>query len=69
MTDRNIRVLRESRPGGPLRRKLRLEQKGFAVVLVGKDGTVKQVWHDPVDPKKIFTIIDSMPMRQKEMDG
>lgn len=39
------------------------------MVLVGKDGTVKKIWHDPVDPKKIFTIIDSMPMRKKEMDG
>ena len=69
LTDRNMRVLRESRPDGPLRRKLRLEQKGFAGVLVGKDGRVKQGWHDPVDPKKIFTIIDSMPMRQREMNG
>ena len=69
LSNRNIQVLQESKADGPLRKKLGVEKKGFAVVLVGKDGTVKQVWHDPVDPKKIFTIIDSMPMRQKEMDG
>ena len=69
LTNRNIQVLQEAQPDGPLRKKLGIEKKGFAVVLVGKDGSVKKVWRDPVDPKKIFTIIDSMPMRQKEMDG
>ena len=69
LTNRNIQVLQEARPNGPLHQKLGVEKKGFAVVLVGKDGQVKKMWRDPVDPKKIFTIIDSMPMRQKEMDG
>ena len=69
LTSRNIQVLQEAKSDGPLRRKLGVEKKGFAVVLVGKDGTVKRVWRDRVDPKIIFTIIDSMPMRQKEMDG
>lgn len=69
LTNRNIQVLQEAGSDGPLHRKLGVEKKDFAVVLVGKDGTVKKIWHDPVDPKKIFTIIDSMPMRKKEMDG
>lgn len=69
LTNRNIQVLQEAGSDGSMRKKLGVEKKGFAVVLVGKDGKVKKVWHDPVDPKAIFTIIDSMPMRQKEMDG
>ncbi len=69
LTDRHIQVLQEPWADGPLRKKLGVEKKGFAVVLVGKDGTVKQIWHDPVDPRTIFTIIDLMPMRQKEMNG
>jgi hypothetical protein len=39
----------------------------FAVLLVGKDGTVKLRDTSPVEPKKLFQTIDAMPMRQKEM--
>ena len=69
LTQRNIKVLREAQPGSTLRKSLGVEEKGFAVVLVGKDGSVKKVWKDPVDPKAIFSIIDAMPMRQQEMKG
>ena len=69
LDNRNIKVLTEAQPGSKLRKTLGVEEKGFAVVLVGKDGGVKKVWRDPVDPKAIFTVIDSMPMRQKEMRG
>ena len=69
LTVRDIQVLQESRFDGPLHKKLGVDKTGFAVVLVGKDGTIKQVWHDPVDPRKIFTIIDAMPMRKEEMKG
>lgn len=69
LTNRNIQVLREADGQGPLHKKLGVAEKGFSVVLVGKDGTVKKVWKDPVDPKQIFTIIDAMPMRRDEMNG
>ena len=69
MDQRNIKVLQEAKPGSALRKSLGVEEKGFAVVLVGKDGSVKKVWHDLVDPKQIFTVIDAMPMRQDEMRG
>ncbi len=69
LDSRNIKVLRDAEPGSTLRKNLGVERKGFAVVLVGKDGGVKKVWRDPVDPKQIFTIIDRMPMRQLEMRG
>ena len=69
LDDRNIAILREAQTGSALRKTLGVSERGFAVVLVGKDGGVKKVWRDPVDPKAIFTIIDAMPMRQREMKG
>lgn len=69
LTKRNIQVLLEAKPGSRLRKNLGVAERGFAVVLVGKDGTVKKVWKDKVDPKQIFTVIDSMPMRRNEMRG
>ena len=34
--------------------------------LIGKDGGVKQTFKKPVEPREVFRIIDSMPMRQAE---
>ena len=69
LDNRNIKVLREATPGSALRKTLGVSEHGFAVVLVGKDGSVKKIWRDPVDPKQIFTVIDAMPMRRQEMRG
>jgi hypothetical protein len=38
----------------------------FAVVLIGKDGSVKLRAHEPVSPAEIFALVDSMPMRAAE---
>ncbi len=48
LDDRDIKVPWEGRPGGPLRGSLGVAGHRFAVVLVGKDGGVKQVWREPV---------------------
>jgi hypothetical protein len=37
------------------------------VFLIGLDRTVKQSFSEVIEPRKIFEIIDSMPMRQAEM--
>ncbi len=50
-----------------LRGKLGLPPHGFAVVLVGKDGGVKETWREPVEPARIFGLIDRMPMRRDEV--
>ncbi len=52
---------------GYLRRRFNAAPGRLTVVLVGKDGSVKQVAHRPVDLQSIFSLIDSMPMRQQEM--
>ncbi|MCC0016112.1 MAG: DUF4174 domain-containing protein [Rhodobiaceae bacterium] len=40
---------------------------GFEAVLVGKDGTVKGRWNQPVTLPELFSLIDAMPMRRQEM--
>lgn len=40
---------------------------GFLCLLIGKDGGVKLEKESPVAVKEIFGLIDSMPMRQREM--
>jgi hypothetical protein len=42
---------------------------GGVEVLVGKDGTVKLKRQGPTALADIFGLIDSMPMRQREMGG
>ena len=39
----------------------------FTVVLIGKDGTEKERFSKPVEPTSLFSIIDQMPMRCREM--
>ncbi len=52
---------------GHLRRRFDAAPGRLTVVLVGKDGGVKLVAHRKVDLQSIFSLIDSMPMRQQEM--
>ncbi len=40
---------------------------GFRVVLIGKDGGVKQVSTRPLPPANLFNTVDKMPMRRQEM--
>lgn len=65
LTDRDIIVFVDGPGAEPLRDRA---GNGFAVLLVGKDGGVKRIWNQPVDPQDIFAVIDAMPMRQREAD-
>ena len=44
-----------------------MKPDAFAVRLVGKDGGVKRSSDAIVDPAALYALIDSMPMRQREM--
>ena len=50
-----------------VRERLSPSQGAFRVVLVGKDGRVKQTSEHPIRPEELFATIDAMPMRQREM--
>jgi hypothetical protein len=41
--------------------------RDFCVVLIGKDGGVKLRHDEPISAADLFALIDSMPMRKKEM--
>jgi hypothetical protein len=53
--------------GMRLREAYNLPADGFYMLLIGKDGTVKERYSQPTEMEAIFSLIDSMPMRQEEM--
>ncbi len=81
MTDRDLIIFSifesgESRLGdssidphsaASLRDRFSIPPGQFMVVLVGKDGGEKLRRNSDVELKEIFSLIDSMPMRQREM--
>jgi hypothetical protein len=50
-----------------LRRQFAVRKGAPTVILIGKDGEVKLRREGSVQAAEIFALIDSMPMRQKEM--
>lgn len=48
------------------RQRFQVASSQFTLVLVGKDGSVKQQWHQPTALSEIAVLIDGMPMRQQE---
>ena len=51
-----------------LRRRFLPQGSGLTAVLVGKDGGEKARYSGVVDPDAIFALIDTMPMRRREME-
>ena len=52
-----------------IRKRLGVVGGSFQVLLIGKDGGVKLRSSEAVSMKDLFGLIDSMPMRQQEMDS
>ncbi len=50
-----------------LHKQFNIEHGSFRLLLIGKDGTVKLNSDSRIEPRQIFNLIDSMPMRQAEM--
>ena len=53
--------------GDHLREKFSITPGAFTVLLIGKDGGVKLRREGGVELAEIFALIDTMPMRQREM--
>ena len=49
-----------------LRKRTGAPATGFAVILVGKDGSSKLRHTSPIEPAQLFATVDSMPMRRAE---
>lgn len=65
LSDRDVLVF-GYRDDAAMRQRVRVAQRGFAVVLIGKDGGVKVRRTEPVSSKELYRIIDAMPMRKAE---
>jgi hypothetical protein len=52
-----------------LRRRFRIPDAAFRVILVGLDGGAKLTADEPVSTGTLFSTIDAMPMRQRELRG
>ena len=50
-----------------LNKEYKIKPGTFIVILVGKDGSEKHRSVTVLQPQKLFTIIDAMPMRRSEM--
>ena len=50
-----------------LNKEYKIKPGTFIVILVGKDGSEKHRSVAVLQPQKLFTIIDAMPMRRSEM--
>ena len=53
--------------GDYLREKFSIKSSIFTVLLIGKDGGLKLRREGGVELDEIFSLIDTMPMRQREM--
>ena len=47
--------------------RLEISMETFHVLLIGKDGGVKLRSSEPLPAERFFSLIDAMPMRQREM--
>jgi hypothetical protein len=69
LPERNV-VWLEPSEGSSARRRFHVEKDDFRVILIGKDGGEKLRSQTPVTMERLMKLIDSMPMRQKEVrDG
>ena len=64
---RDVVILKDTDPTLTSELRKELRPRGFAIVLIGKDGGVKLRKASPWDVREISRVIDKMPIRQQEM--
>lgn len=83
MRDRDLKVFHLFREGASfgdekqlnnstvdtLYNKFKVEPGNYLIILIGKDGTEKLRKSSLLKTEKLFALIDSMPMRQREMQN
>lgn len=67
LRDRDVIVLTDTAPGEPSELRDALRPRGFALVLIGKDGGVKLRKPRPWDVRELSRVIDKIPTRQQEL--
>ena len=64
---RDVVVLVDANPADNTALRKKFRPRGFAVLLMGKDGQIKLRKPFPWDARELSRSIDKMPMRQQEM--
>ena len=64
---RDVVVLVDANPAEETALRKKFRPRGFAVLLMGKDGQIKLRKPFPWDARELSRSIDKMPMRQQEM--
>lgn len=67
LIERDIIVITDTDPAAASPLRLKMRPRGFMLVLVGKDGGIKQRKPFPWNVREINRSIDKMPMRQREI--
>ncbi|MEM6298506.1 MAG: DUF4174 domain-containing protein [Bacteroidota bacterium] len=69
LLERDLLIFDDQAVLKPYRQRFRLThtQNDFSIVLVGKDGGQKAIYDGLTPLKRIFELIDQMPMRRAEM--
>ena len=67
LTDRDVIVLLDTDPSLKTRLRERMRPRGFAIVLVGKDGQIRLRKPFPWSVREISRAIDKSPLRQREL--
>jgi len=66
-TARMDTIALERKEADSIRHQFAISEDTFSLILVGKDGGIKLKSSDQVGLTEVFELIDSMPMRQREM--
>lgn len=68
LRERDLRIVEIfASDNSSLRKSLGLSPEDFTIVLIGKDGGAKYRSQQPVTLQTLYSLIDAMPMRQREM--
>ncbi len=67
LSERDVVVVTDTDPTAETAIRQKLRPRGFALVLVGKDGTVALRKPFPWDVRELTRAIDKMPMRREEL--
>ena len=67
LKERDVIVLIDTDPAKNTALRQKLRPRGFALLLIGKDGQVKLRKPFPWNVRELSRVIDKMPMRRQEM--
>lgn len=67
LVERDVIVIADTDPAANSDPRQTLRPRGFAIVLIGKDGRVAQRKPTPLDVRDLERSIDKMPLRQQEL--